>query len=149
MSALFWKYVVLNVFNVIFLLCKALCAAFHVMKGAIQIKFIIILFCSAFFFFLFFVPPSPFPLHIYCIVLCFILSFSLSMLYELKKDPNWNNPKSFFVVFILLVDLVPVNCTVMTLYLFPCKLETSNKNLNQSIKTPIETSLEAFWCLSF
>ena len=39
---------VLNVFNAvfhvfIFLLCKALCAAFHVMKGAIQIKFIIII----------------------------------------------------------------------------------------------------------
>ena len=43
------------------------------------------------------------------------------MLYELKKDPNWNKPKSFFVVFILLVDLVPVNCTVMKLYLFLCK----------------------------
>ena len=33
------------------------------------------------------------------------------------KDPNWNKPKSFLVVFILLVDLVPVNCTVMKLYL--------------------------------
>ena len=48
-----------------------------------------------------------------------------------KKDPNWNKPKSFFfVVFILLVDLVPVNCTVMKLYPFLCKL-LIKKNINQ------------------
>ena len=36
---------------------------------------------------------------------------------------------------LLLVDLVPVNCTVMKLYLFLCKL-LLNSTINQSIQPP-------------
>ena len=38
--------------------------------------------------------------------------FPLYHCMSLKKDPNLNKPKRFLVVFILLVDLVPVNYTV-------------------------------------
>ena len=89
--------------------------------------FLFYFFFNSFYYVLF--PLFYLDYYYYCIVLCSI-RLSFSVIWDTLMV-SYGNKLSLFMD-LLLVDLVPVNCTVMKLYPFLCKLLIKS-SINQSI----------------